>query len=229
MRRKMLHESVDQKAAGMADRNSCCSWDWQEGRCHVAYATQLWAISWAYIHILSSRMPTCHVKCPYAQGLGSALVREFYVFCCWQPILNNDDANESYKLLQSTFIPLFNDHFPFQTKNIYNKADQKIWIIPGILSICAKRRLEKKNREVTETNFIKTSSPKLLVLRMSNIIIPCYKRLPLGTVKKYDRTITAFLVKNIGQSIPPLNLTVFTLLRLKQLQMRSIHFLIVFL
>ena len=63
----------------------------------------------------------------------------------WEPILNNDDANESYELFQSTLLSLFNNHFPLQTKNIYNKADRNPWITPGILtSIRAKRRLEKK-------------------------------------------------------------------------------------
>ena len=63
----------------------------------------------------------------------------------WEPILNNDDANESYELFQSTLLSLFNDHFPLQTKNIYNKADRNPLITPGILtSIRAKRRLEKK-------------------------------------------------------------------------------------
>ena len=62
----------------------------------------------------------------------------------WEPILNNADANESYELFQSTSLSIFNDHFPLQTKNVYNKAD-KPWINPGILtSIGAKRRLEKK-------------------------------------------------------------------------------------
>ena len=61
--------------------------------------------------------------------------------------MNNDDANESYELFQSTLLFLFNNHFPLQTKNIYNKADRKPWITPGILtSIRAKRRLEKKAR-----------------------------------------------------------------------------------
>ena len=65
----------------------------------------------------------------------------------WEPILNNDEANKSYELFQSTLLSLFNDHFPLQTKNIYNKVDRKQWITPGILtSILAKRRLEKKAR-----------------------------------------------------------------------------------
>ena len=34
----------------------------------------------------------------------------------WEPILNNDDANESYELFHSTLLSLFNDHFPLQTK-----------------------------------------------------------------------------------------------------------------
>ena len=92
--------------------------------------------------------------------------------------MNNDDANESYELFQSTFLSLFNDHLPLQTKNMYNKADCKPWITPGkLISIRAKRRLEKK-REVTQTDIspsiggITTSSPKLLVLRVSNIVVP---------------------------------------------------------
>ena len=65
----------------------------------------------------------------------------------WEPILNNDDANESYELFQSTLLYLFNDHFPLQTKNVYNKADREPWITPGILtSIRAKRCLETKAR-----------------------------------------------------------------------------------
>ena len=70
-----------------------------------------------------------------------------------QSILNNDDANESHQLFQSTLLTLFNKHFPLQTKNMYNKADRKPWITSGILtSIRAKRRLEKKH-EVTQTDF----------------------------------------------------------------------------
>ena len=46
----------------------------------------------------------------------------------WEPILNNDDANESYELFQITLLSLFNDHFPLQTKDIYSKADHKPWI-----------------------------------------------------------------------------------------------------
>ena len=96
----------------------------------------------------------------------------------WEQILNNDDANESYELFRSTLLSIFNDHFPLQTKDVYNKADRKPWITPGILtSIRAKQRLEKK-REVTLTDIspsiggIKTS-PKLLVLPVTNIIVPC--------------------------------------------------------
>ena len=64
----------------------------------------------------------------------------------WEPILNIDDANDSYELFQSTLLSIFNDHFPLQTKNVYNKADRKPWISPEILtSISANRRLEKKS------------------------------------------------------------------------------------
>ena len=52
----------------------------------------------------------------------------------WEPILNNDDANESYELFQSTLLSIFNDHIPLQTKNVYNKAHRKPWITPGILT-----------------------------------------------------------------------------------------------
>ena len=38
------------------------------------------------------------------------------------------DVNESYELFQSTLISHFNDHYPLQTENIYNKADRKPWI-----------------------------------------------------------------------------------------------------
>ena len=40
----------------------------------------------------------------------------------WVPILNNDEANESYELFQSTLLSIFNDHFPLQKKK-HNKAD----------------------------------------------------------------------------------------------------------
>ena len=36
----------------------------------------------------------------------------------WEPILHNDDANESYELFQSTLLSIFNDHFPLPTKNV---------------------------------------------------------------------------------------------------------------
>ena len=52
----------------------------------------------------------------------------------WEPILNDDDAKDSYGPFQSTLLSLFNDHFPLQTKNIYNKAGRKPWITPGILT-----------------------------------------------------------------------------------------------
>ena len=91
--------------------------------------------------------------------------------------MNNDDANESYELLQSSLLSFFNDHIPLQTKKMDNKAGRKPWITLGILTtIRAKRRFEKKH-EVTQTDFppsiggIKIFLPKLLVLRVSNIIV----------------------------------------------------------
>ena len=57
----------------------------------------------------------------------------------------------------------------------------------------------KKKCEVTQTDIspsfgsIKTSSPKLLVLRWALLSYPA--RLPFGTVRKYGRISTAFLVK----------------------------------
>ena len=57
-------------------------------------------------------------------------------------ILNNDDANEPDELFQSTILSLFNEHFPLQTRNVYNKEDRKPWITTGILtSIRAKVRI----------------------------------------------------------------------------------------
>ena len=44
-----------------------------------------------------------------------------------EPILNNDDANETYELFQSILLSIFNDNFPLQTKT-HNKADIKPWI-----------------------------------------------------------------------------------------------------
>ena len=68
-----------------------------------------------------------------------------FSYTFWEPILNNDDDNESCELFQSTLLSNCNDHFPLQTKNAYNKADRKPWITPGIItSIRAKRHLEKK-------------------------------------------------------------------------------------
>ena len=52
----------------------------------------------------------------------------------WEPILNNDDANESDELFESTLLSIFNYHFSLQTKNVYNTADRKQWITPGILT-----------------------------------------------------------------------------------------------
>ena len=105
--------------------------------------------------------------------------RNYLQYTNWEPILNNDDVNEAYEFFQSALLSLFNNHFPLQTKNVYNKADRKPSITLGILtSIRVKRRLEKK-REVTQTDIspsiggIKPSSPKLLVLRETNIIVPC--------------------------------------------------------
>ena len=107
------------------------------------------------------------------------LILEIHFSTLWEPILNNDDANESYELLKSNLLSIFNDLFPLQTKDVYYKSDRNPWITPGILtSIRAKRRLEKKC-EVTLTDIspsiggIETSSPNLLVLPVTNIIVPC--------------------------------------------------------
>ena len=43
-----------------------------------------------------------------------------------EPILNNDDTDESYELFQSTLLSLFNDNFPLQTKNTYCIIKQTI-------------------------------------------------------------------------------------------------------
>ena len=48
----------------------------------------------------------------------------------WLAVLNNDDANESYELFQSTFLSSFNEHFPLQTKNISSKK------LPKTLNHC---------------------------------------------------------------------------------------------
>ena len=74
------------------------------------------------------------------------------LFTNWEPILNNDNANESYELFQSTLLSIFNDHFPLQTKNVYNKADRKAWIAPGLLNSIRAKRVLKKKREVTLTD-----------------------------------------------------------------------------
>ena len=63
----------------------------------------------------------------------------------WQAILNNDDANESYELFQSTFISSFNQHFPLQTKNISSKNGRKPRITLGILTH-TNQHLERKAR-----------------------------------------------------------------------------------
>ena len=101
------------------------------------------------------------------------------LFTNWEPILNNDDANESYELFQSTLLSILNDHFPLQTKNVYNKADREAWITLGILNSIRAKRVLKKKREITLTDIspsirgINASSLKLLVLPVTNIIVPC--------------------------------------------------------
>ena len=59
--------------------------------------------------------------------------RNLLQYTNWEPILNNDDTNESYEL--STLLSIFNDHFHLQTKNVYNKEDHKPWITQGILTM----------------------------------------------------------------------------------------------
>ena len=71
--------------------------------------------------------------------------RNLLQYTNWQAILNNDDANESNELFQSTLLSLFDDHCPLQTKHIYyNKADQKPWITPGIFTSIRENNVLKK-------------------------------------------------------------------------------------
>ena len=51
----------------------------------------------------------------------------------WNPVLINDDADEAYDLFQSILLTVLNEHFPIQTKNIFNCGKSKPWITPGIL------------------------------------------------------------------------------------------------
>ena len=83
-------------------------------------------------------------------------------------------------------LSLFNDHFPLQTKNIYNKADRKPWITQGILtSIRTKRRFEKKAR----------SNPDqyLTIYRRHNNLL---KKVTRATREQYYRTLLETSVGN---------------------------------
>ena len=58
-------------------------------------------------------------------------------------------------LIPNTLLSIFNKHFPLQTKNIFNKADQKPWIAPWMLtSIIAKRRLVKIEQSNKPSRFL---------------------------------------------------------------------------
>ena len=117
---------------------------------------------------------------------------------------------------------------------MYNKAGRKPWITLEILtSIHAKRHLEKKTRSNQDQFLISYWTHENLLTDITRATREQYYRillgLQLGTVRKYGRLTSTFLVKYIVQLIPPLNSMAFTLLNLKQLQMRSIPILIIFL
>ena len=125
--------------------------------------------------------------------------RNLLQFTNWQPILNTDDANESYELFQCTF------------------QDRKPWITLGILtSISAKRRLEKKDevhRPISHHLSEAEKPPHQSYSCHACAILLCSARdFHLGTVRKYGQILTAFLLKKQVQLIPPLNSISSTLL-----------------
>ena len=134
-------------------------------------------------------------------------------------------------MIPKTLLSLFNDYFSLQTKSIYDKADWKPWITPGILtSICAKKRLEKKASSNPDRFLPIYRRHKNLFTKDTLATNEQYycTLLDFGNSKKMWSNINFILVKNIVHAIPPLNSMAFTLLSLKQLQMHSIPILIVF-
>ena len=114
--------------------------------------------------------------------------------------MNNDDANESYELFQSTLLSIFNDHFPLQTKNVYDKADRKPWITTGILtSIRAKRRLEKKAQSNPDQYLIIYPRHKNLLTKVTRATRDQYYRTlretSIGNSKKIWLNINCILGK----------------------------------
>ena len=83
----------------------------------------------------------------------------------WTPVLINDDAAEAYDLFQSILLTVFNEHFPIQTKNIYNCGKSKPWISSGIrAAIClqAHELCAKKARQNRERFLIRISQAQKL-------------------------------------------------------------------
>ena len=151
-----------------------------------------------------------------------------------KPILNNDDANESYKLFQSTLLSLLNDRFPLQTKSIYNKADRKPRITPGTLtSIHAKRRLEKKVRSNPDRYLTIYRRHKNLLTEVTRATREQYYRNLLGTSignsEKIWSNINCIFGKKRSSINTTINLDGIRVAEPETIAMRSIHILIVFL
>ena len=146
-----------------------------------------------------------------------------------------NDANEFYELFQSTLLSLFNYHFPLQTKTYIIKQTVNHGLpTPGILtSIRAKRRLEKKAQSNPERYLTIYRRDKNLLTKVTRATRDQYYgtllETSIGNSKKIWSNINCILGEKQVQSIPPLNSMTFTLLSLKQLQMRSIPILILFL
>ena len=148
-------------------------------------------------------------------------------------ILSNDDANESYELFQSTLLSIFNDHFPLQTKNVYNKADRKPYITIGMLTfIRTKRRLEKKERSNPNRYLTIYRRHENLLTKVTRATRDQYYHTLLETSIGNSKKIWSNINYILGEKHSSIN-TTFKLngihVLTKQLQMRLIPLLIVFL
>ena len=123
--------------------------------------------------------------------------------------MNNDDANEFYELFQSTLLSIFNDHFPLQNKNVYNKADRKPWITPGILtSIRAKRRLEKKARSNPDRYLTIYQRHENLLTKVTRATRDQYYRTLLGTSIGNSKKIWSNVYCILGKKHSSINTTI---------------------
>ena len=123
--------------------------------------------------------------------------------------MNNIDANESYELFQSTLLSIFNDHFPLQTKNVYNKADRKPCFFPGTLtSIRAKRRFEKKARSNPDRYLTIYRRHKNLLTKVTRATRDQYYRTLLETSTGNSKKIWSNINCVLGKKHSSINATI---------------------